>query len=94
MHHQPNPGDAPGDVESAIDAALLGLLVHDHPGLWGLGEFDRSLVSSGQTTGGGEPSRRHTEDAIERLYAAGLIHRIGQFVFASSAARAAQALAA
>ena len=94
MHHQPNPGGAPSDVESAFDEALLGLLVHDHPSLWSLSELDRSLVSSGHGTCGEEPSRHDTEDAVERLYAAGLIHRVGQFVFASSAARAAHAIAA
>jgi hypothetical protein len=89
MHTQTNPGHAPGDFEDALDQAVLGLLIHDHTGLWSIAELDRSLQPSGTTRGGDEPSRHTTEDAIERLYAAGLIHRIGQFVFATRAAHAA-----
>jgi hypothetical protein len=89
MQHQTIPGCTPGDHEDALDQAVLGLLIHDHPGLWSLSELDRSLQSSGQTPGGAEPSRHITEDTVERLYAAGLIHRVGQFVFATPAARAA-----
>jgi hypothetical protein len=43
---------------------------------------------------GDEPSRHTAEDVIERLYAAGLIHRIGQFVFATRAAHAADYVSA
>ncbi len=93
MLHNPNPGVAPGAAEEALDQALLDLLVHDHPGLWSLHELTRSLTSSGQTSGGDEPPTHDTEDAIERLYAAGLIHRVGQFVFATRAAHNAQRLA-
>jgi hypothetical protein len=89
MLHNTIPGSAPGDCEEALDQALLSLLIHDHPGLWSLSELDRLLAPSGHTTGGAEPSRHATEDAVERLYAAGLIHRVGQFVFATNAARAA-----
>ena len=89
MQHQTIPGYAPDDREDALDQAVLGLLIDDHPGLWSLSELDRLLTPSGQTPGGTEPSRHITEDTIERLYAAGLIHRIGQFVFATHAARAA-----
>ncbi len=93
MHHNPNPGLAPGDCEHALDQALLDLLIHDHPGLWSLSELSRSLTSSGQTADTGEPPTHETEDAIERLYAAGLIHRIGSYVFATRAAHNAQRLA-
>ena len=93
MLHNPNPGVAPGAVEDALDQALLDLLVHDHPGLWSLHELTRSLTSSSQTSGGNEPPTHDTEDAIERLYAAGLIHRVGQFIFATRAAHNAQRLA-
>jgi hypothetical protein len=89
MHHHPNPA-LPVD---ALAQAILGLLIDDHPGLWSLAELDRSLTSSGQTPVGCEPPRHVTEDAIEALYAAGLIHRVGQFVFASRCAHAAQRLA-
>jgi hypothetical protein len=93
MHHHPIPADAPGGPDEAIDRALLGLLTHDHAGLWSLSELDRSLTSSGQTAGGAEPPRHLTEDAVERLYAAGLIGRVGQYVFATRTAHEAQRLA-
>jgi aryl-alcohol dehydrogenase-like predicted oxidoreductase len=93
MHHNPNPGCSPGEVEDTLDAALLDLLIHDHPGLWSLHELSRSLTSSSQTAATGEPPAHETEDAIERLYAAGLIHRIGNYVFATRAAHNAQRLA-
>ncbi len=94
MQHQTIPGCAPGDHEDALDQAVLGLLIDVHPGLWSLSELDRSLQPSSQTPGGTEPSRHITEDTIERLYAAGLIHRVGQFVFATHAARAAVGIGA
>jgi hypothetical protein len=93
MHHNPIPGVQPGDPVDALAQAILGLLIDDHPGLWSLAELDRSLTSSGQTPPGAEPPRHVTEDAIEVLYAAGLIHRIGQFVFAARCAHLAQRLA-
>jgi hypothetical protein len=93
MHHNPIPGTQPGDPAEALAQAILGLLVDDHPGLWSLAELDRSLTSSGQISPGAEPPRHVTEDAVEQLYAAGLIHRIGQFVFATRCAHTAQRLA-
>ncbi len=93
MHCNPNPGCSPGPVEDSLDEALLGLLVDDHPGLWSLDELTRSLTSSSQTADGDEPPSHDTEDAIERLYAAGLIHRVDQYVFATRAAHTAQRLA-
>jgi hypothetical protein len=93
MLHNPSPGPSPGDVEDTLDQALLDLLIHDYSGLWSLAELTRSLTSSSQTADSGEPPAHETEDAIERLWAAGLIHRIGQFVFATRAAHNAQRLA-
>jgi hypothetical protein len=93
MLHNPIPGLVPGDAEDAIDGALLGLLIDDHDGLWSIAELSHSLTSSSQCVGGCAPSAHETEDAVERLYAAGLIHRVGQFVFASRAAHVAQRLA-
>ncbi len=92
MHCNPNPGVAPGTAEDTLGEALLGLLVHDHPGLWSLAELSRSLTSSSQAVGGAEPPMHEAEDAVERLYAAGLLGRIGQYVFATQAARAADRL--
>jgi hypothetical protein len=92
MHHHPIPGTSPTSADEAFDTALLGLLIEDHAGLWSLIELSRSLTSSTQAGHDGPPSH-DVEDAIERLYATGLIHRVGQFVFASRAAHAAQQLA-
>ena len=101
MHSQPNPAhragipaDTVGSAEDSFDEALLGLLTHDDTGLWSIGELFRSLTSSAQTAANdGEIDTCDTEDAIERLHAAGLIHRIGTYVFATRAAHTAQRLA-
>ncbi len=93
MHSQPNPAAAAGTAEDSFDEALLGLLVHEHPGLWSVAELCRSLTSSAQAAASGEVETCDTADAIERLHAAGLIHRIGGFVFATRAAHCAQRLA-
>jgi hypothetical protein len=94
MHSQPNPSACSvGSAEDSVDEALLGLLTHDHTGLWSIGELSRSLTSSAQAAASGEVETCDTEDAIERLFAAGLIHRVGGFVFATRAAHTAQHLA-
>jgi hypothetical protein len=93
MHRNPIPGVEPGAAENAFDSALLGLLIHDDAALWSMAELNRSLTSSAQAAGTIEPPTHETDDAIERLHAAGLIHRVGRFVFATHAAHAAQRLA-
>ena len=92
MRDQRTPGSEPDDPDH-LKQALLGLLVDDHPSLWSLAELDRSLCPSSQTEPGCEPDRVDVEDAVEDLYAAGLLHRLGTYVFASRAAHAAQRLA-
>jgi hypothetical protein len=92
MRSQRIPSDSPDDP-STLKQALLGLLVQDHTGIWTLAELDRCLHPSSDTQPGAEPSRVDVEDAVEDLYAAGLVHRLGTFVFASRAAHAAQLLA-
>ena len=92
MHRNPIPGFEPGTAEDSFDGALLGLLIYDETMLWSIAELSRSLGSSVQAAGVGEPPTHEIEDAIERLHAAGLIHRVGQFVFASRAAHVAQRL--
>jgi hypothetical protein len=93
MRDQRTPGATPDDP-THLKQALLGLVVDDRPGLWSLAELDRHLTPSGATRGGEEPSRAATEDAVEDLYAAGLLHRIGQYVFASRAALEAERIGA
>ncbi len=93
MHPNPNPAPCAGIAEDSFDEALLGLLIDEHPGLWSIAELSRSLTSSAQAAATGEIETHDTEDAIERLHAAGLIHRIGGFVFATRVAHAAQRLA-
>jgi hypothetical protein len=93
MHGNPIPGTVPGIAEESFDTALLGLLIHDDTPLWSIAELSRSMSSSTPSAGVSEPPTHETEDAIERLHAAGLIHRVGQFVFATRAAHAAQRLA-
>ncbi len=92
MRDQRIPGDSSGDPHT-LKQALLMLVLEDRPGLWTLAELDRQLHPSSDTQLGDEPSRVDVEDAVEDLYAAGLLHRLGTFVFASRAAHAAQLLA-
>ena len=84
MHTQPIPGPATDD--DALARAILDLLTIDHPGMWSMDELDRTLTPSAA------PKSARTEDAIESLYAAGLVHRNGAFVFATRAAHEAQRL--
>lgn len=79
MHHHPIP-------EPALAEAILGLLIDDGPPIWHVDELDRALTPSSATT------TSHTEDALESLYADGLIHRNGPFVFATRVAHASRAL--
>jgi hypothetical protein len=92
MRSERIPDADPGDPDS-LKQALLGLLVCDHTGLWTLAELDRCLSPSSNTEAGCEPDRVDVEDAVEDLYAAGLVHRFGVYVFATRAAHAAQRLA-
>jgi hypothetical protein len=91
MRDQRTPGHTPDDPVN-LKQALLALVVDDHPGLWSLTELDRHLTPSGDTPPGIEPSRASVEDAVDDLYAAGLIHRIGHYVCATRAAHAAHQL--
>ncbi len=91
MRTQRTPGHEPDDPDT-LKQALLGLLVCDHPSLWTLAELDRCLTPSSETPPGVEPARAAVEDAVEDLYAAGLVHRIGHYVFATRSAHEAQRL--
>jgi hypothetical protein len=64
--------------------ALLSLLIDaEHPWPWSIGELATAL---------GDPLT--TADALVELHAAGLVHRLGEFAWASRAATRAHQLAA
>lgn len=92
MRSERTPGADSGDPDS-LKQTLLGLLIDDHPSLWTLAELNRYLNPSSNTKPGAAPDQVDLEDAVEDLYAAGLIHRLGTFVFATRAAHEAQHLA-
>jgi hypothetical protein len=92
MRDQRIPGSEPGDPHT-LKQALLDLLLEDRPGLWTLAELDRQLHPSSDTATGETPITVDVEDAVEDLYAVGLLHRLGQFVFATRAAHEAHRLA-
>lgn len=80
MHDQPIPAES----DDALARAVLDLLTIDHPGHWSIAELARTVTPR-------NPSG--TEDAVASLHAAGLLHRCGEFVFATRAAHEAQRLA-
>ncbi len=91
MRDQRIPGSEPADPHT-LKQALLGLLLEDRPVLWTLTELDRQLHPSSETEPCATPDTIDVEDAIEDLYAAGLINRIGTYVFATRAAHEAHRL--
>ncbi len=74
MHDHPNP--------ESLKHALLDLVVRERDGLWSVEEIDRALYPPDVAA--------NSEDLIADLYAAGLVHRVGGFVFASRAALEAE----
>lgn len=76
-HNMPSPADDPA-------AAILDLLLDEHPGLLHIDELVR-LYASGSL----EPAEaaRIVDDALSELLAGGLAHRLERFVLASRAAR-------
>jgi hypothetical protein len=64
----------PAEEDAMIDSAVLDLMVVDGPSrLWSRDEIDRAI---GQDT----------TDSLNRLYAAGLIHRLEGYSWATRAA--------
>ena len=79
---QDDPSMDAGDVLRVADSGVYGLLIH--PGQqcpWSVGELVLELGS-----------RLDVEDALARLHGAGLVHRCGEFVWATRAALAADAI--
>jgi hypothetical protein len=65
---------SPAEEDLMIDSGILGLLIRpDNRRLWSKGEIDREI---GQ----------ETIDSLNRLYGAGLIHRLNGFVWVTRAA--------
>lgn len=67
--------------EDLVDQAVLSILVDDGAQVWSVGDLSRELD---------DPL---TAEAIGRLQRAGLVHRLGDCVLATHAARRARELA-
>jgi len=72
---QGNDTRSVAELEAGTDQAIMGLLL-DGPGLWSVDETQREI--------GGNPLL--VEDGLNRLHAAGMVHRLDQFVFATRTA--------
>ncbi|HEX4436981.1 MAG TPA: hypothetical protein VH061_09310 [Solirubrobacteraceae bacterium] len=78
MHSEPTVAEREGQTDSAI-LGLLMLETSHRP--WAIEEIAREM-------------RRDVTDSLNRLYGAGLIHRLDGFVWATRAAVMADAIAA
>lgn len=66
--------------DSAIDEAVMGLLLGEYDGLWAVEEVEREIGDSVQA-----------RDSLDRLVGGGLVHKVDErFVSASRAARLAR----
>ena len=77
---QDDPSPDASDVLRVADSGVYGLLIQptqQRP--WSVGELVLELGS-----------RLNVEDALARLHGAGLVHRCGEFVWATRAALAAE----
>jgi hypothetical protein len=72
---QAQPIGDPSTAERQHDAVVLDLLLVEHDGLWSVDELKR-LVGDAVSV----------EDALARLTALGLVHRLEDFVFATRSA--------
>lgn len=80
-HDQP---DIPPLSEEQHDSTILHLMLCDDSGVpWSMEELARGI----------DHTRVGANDAVNRLHAAGLVHRTGDFVWPSLAARRADELA-
>lgn len=78
---QANDTRSVAEQEADTDRALMAMLLAD-PGLWSVDETQREA--------GGNPLL--IEDGLNRLHAAGLVHRLDGFVFPTKAAVRSAAL--
>lgn len=84
--------DLADDDLGSIKRGLMCLLIDEHQGIWSLDELDRHVRSSEAARSVERPIAADTEDAIQQLCDAGLVHRLGAYVFATRTAVAAQQL--
>jgi hypothetical protein len=61
-----------------LDSEVLHLMLHDHPSPWSLPELALELGDEGTAV-----------DAVGRLVASGLVHRLGGYAFPTRTARRA-----
>jgi hypothetical protein len=80
--HDDSPTASAVEQDDATDRAIMDLLLIDHPGVWSVGEVERELA---------DPVA--AQDGLARLTRAGLVHRLGEFVFPTRTAGRAAALA-
>lgn len=78
--HDDSPTRSVAAIEADTDRALLAVLLDD-PGPWAVEEVERELSDPVKAV-----------DGLARLGAAGLVHRLEGFVFASRAAKQAHAI--
>lgn len=83
MHEQRMPADPPrgGRTDDELDNLVLSLLIDGASWVWSVDEIAREI-----------DGLAGVQDAVARLGAAGLLHRLGEFVFASRSARRASEL--
>ena len=74
--------DRPASEDDKAQQAVLALLLDVYPAQLALEEFLRELTDRPDEFG----ARDQVNNAVRDLVAAGLVHRHGQFVFASRAA--------
>jgi hypothetical protein len=78
MQDQPNLSVS--ETEAQLDRGVLNLVLSEHPWPWRIDEIAREL-----------DNEANAEDAVCRLTASGLLHRVGEFVFPTrTASRAAE----
>jgi hypothetical protein len=71
----PDPNPTPADEDTTTDGAIFGMLSHpDEQRPWSVEEIAREMGD-----------HNATEDGLARLYGSGLIHRCGDFVWATRA---------
>lgn len=78
----PDRQTTPAEQDAQVEKAILGMLLdHDAQRPWSVDEIAREIGDDNDTL-----------DALARLHGAGLLHRCGEFAWATRAALAADAI--